>query len=231
MALWATLGSVADYCTCGALLPPDARFCHKCGKPQRDEPLFEPEPASTPVAFPAGFPLAAPGPQPAPVAQPSSTDITFHNRPAVISALSAACIGLVLMMLIFLPAVVRLASPFIAGFLSVLIYRRRTRNPVTLKNGLRLGWITGMLAFVISVVIFTLSIVFLLSDPQAVGMLKDRMQGVASPSELDEMIQMLRTPVGILAWLFSTFFTLTGLPMLGGALGATFVGKQPEAWK
>jgi len=142
------------------------------------------------------------------------------------SALSAACIGLVLMMLIFLPAIVRLASPLLAGFLSVLIYRRRTRNPVNLKNGLRLGWITGMLAFAISVVIFTLSVVFLVSDPQAAGMLKDRMQAVATPSELDEMIQMLRTPVGILAWLFSTFFTLTGLPMLGGALGATLAGKQ-----
>ncbi|MCC7497998.1 MAG: hypothetical protein IT160_10505 [Bryobacterales bacterium] len=160
-------------------------------------------------------------------AAPPAAEITFRNRPAVMSALSAACIGLVLMMLIFLPAIVRLASPLLAGFLSVLIYRRRTLNPVNLKNGLRLGWITGMLAFAISVVIFTLSVVFLVSDPQAAGMLKDRMQAVATPSELDEMIQMLRTPVGILAWLFSTFFTLTGLPMLGGALGATLAGKQP----
>ncbi|MCX6620075.1 MAG: zinc ribbon domain-containing protein [Acidobacteria bacterium] len=212
---------MADYCTCGAELPPDARFCHKCGKPQRDEPLFAPEP----VAVPAELPIAA---IPA-AAAPPSTDVTFHNRPALLSALTAAVIGLVLMMLLFLPAVVRLAAPFIAGLLSVLIYRRRTQHPVNLKNGLRLGWITGMLAFAISVVIFTLSVVFLVSDPQAVGMLKDRMQGMASPAELDEMIQMLRTPAGILAWLFSTFFTLTGLPMLGGALGSAFLGKRPEA--
>ncbi len=25
-----------DFCTCGAQLPPDALFCHKCGKPQRE---------------------------------------------------------------------------------------------------------------------------------------------------------------------------------------------------
>lgn len=225
MVRWATLGSVADYCTCGALLPPDARFCHKCGKPQRDEPRFDPEPEEEPAPFaiaPAAVPVAAPV-----VAAPSA-DITFHNRPAVMSALAAACIGLALMMLIFLPAILRLASPLVAGFLSVLIYRRRTRNPVSLKNGLRLGWITGMLAFAISVIIFTLSVVLLLSDPQAVSLLKDRMQGVASATELDEMIQMLRTPVGILTWLASTFFALTGLPMLGGALGATVAGKRPE---
>jgi len=25
-----------DNCTCGAELPPDSLFCHKCGKPQRE---------------------------------------------------------------------------------------------------------------------------------------------------------------------------------------------------
>jgi hypothetical protein len=30
-----------EICSCGAQLPPDARFCHKCGKPQREEPLAE----------------------------------------------------------------------------------------------------------------------------------------------------------------------------------------------
>src|SRR3954453_7443593 len=30
-----------EYCTCGAKLPEDARFCHKCGKPQFE--LIEPE--------------------------------------------------------------------------------------------------------------------------------------------------------------------------------------------
>ena len=37
---------VPEFCTCGAQLPPDARFCHKCGKPQYDYPgVEEPEPA------------------------------------------------------------------------------------------------------------------------------------------------------------------------------------------
>ena len=30
-----------EFCTCGAELPPDARFCHRCGKPQREETALE----------------------------------------------------------------------------------------------------------------------------------------------------------------------------------------------
>jgi predicted amidophosphoribosyltransferase len=40
-----------EFCTCGAELPPDARFCHRCGKPQREE--IEPE---TVAPIPPGTP-------------------------------------------------------------------------------------------------------------------------------------------------------------------------------
>jgi len=216
---WATLRSVADFCSCGAELPPDARFCHKCGKPQREEPVVEPEEV---------IELAAP-PVVAAIAPAVSTDVSLHDRPAVLSALTAALIGLALMMLVFLPAILRFASPVVSGFLAVLIYRRRTQKMVNIKNGLRLGWITGMLAFVITVVMFTLTMMVLLSDPQAVAMVKDSMKEMGSPKELDAMVEVLKTPAGILAWLASSFFTLTGLPMLGGALGATLAGKRPGA--
>jgi len=33
---------MSEFCSCGAQLPPDALFCHKCGKPQRE--LVAPEP-------------------------------------------------------------------------------------------------------------------------------------------------------------------------------------------
>ncbi|HYL84477.1 MAG TPA: zinc ribbon domain-containing protein, partial [Candidatus Angelobacter sp.] len=75
-----------DFCTCGAQLPPDARFCHKCGKPQYDYPGLAEEtapPEPPPVALPA----------PAPI-----TDIGFHNRIAVrigfLAAVTAILLGL-----------------------------------------------------------------------------------------------------------------------------------------
>src|SRR5258707_7098587 len=74
---------VPDVCTCGAQLPEDARFCHKCGKPQRDEPhLVEPEP-------PPPMPIGIEGAPQAPAAPPS---IGFHNTTAVWIALRVALI-------------------------------------------------------------------------------------------------------------------------------------------
>jgi hypothetical protein len=207
---------VADFCSCGAQLPPDARFCHKCGKPQREEPLFDPDPepvVETPP--PAVLQEAAPPPPP---------EVSFRDSGAVRSALLAAIIGVVVMVL--LGPVVGMAGPLAAGFLSVFFYARRTRMPVDLRNGLRLGWISGMIAFSISVVMFTLSMMVLLSDPQAVAMVKDRIQGMIPPAEFDQMLATLRTPVGILISLGSSFLTLTGLPMLGAAMGATLLGRQ-----
>src|SRR5579872_719709 len=71
---WHT-GVVPDVCTCGAKLPPDARFCHKCGKPQRDEPVVMEE-----VLSPPPLPFTE---LPAPI----TARISFHNGLAVRAAL------------------------------------------------------------------------------------------------------------------------------------------------
>ena len=66
---------VPEFCTCGAQLPPDARFCHKCGKPQYDYPVVEeaePEPAPPQRGGCGASRRAA-----------ISADISFHNGLAV----------------------------------------------------------------------------------------------------------------------------------------------------
>ena len=55
-----------EFCTCGAQLPPDALFCHKCGKPQREliapefhvpeHAEFAPPPAAPPLS-PEALPM------------------------------------------------------------------------------------------------------------------------------------------------------------------------------
>src|SRR5436305_1359982 len=65
-ASWDTR-NVAERCTCGAQLPPDARFCHKCGKPQYDYPGLETE-------------AVAQAPTPPP---PPPPEISFRNGTAV----------------------------------------------------------------------------------------------------------------------------------------------------
>ena len=61
-----------EFCTCGAQLPPDALFCHKCGKPQRE--ILAPEPPSEEQA-------AAP-PLP-PTSRWDSLPLDFRNAAAV----------------------------------------------------------------------------------------------------------------------------------------------------
>src|SRR5689334_21914503 len=124
-----------DFCTCGAQLPADALFCHKCGKPQRE--LVVPETIATPPA-----PMEAPQPTPRPQAPP----LNFRNPVAVRISLLVA-VGATLL-LNFLPVINWLAG----GFVAVLFYRQRTGNALTVKAGVRLGWITGLLTFALSAI-------------------------------------------------------------------------------
>src|SRR6185503_6413009 len=132
---WHT-GGVPDVCTCGAKLPPDARFCHKCGKPQRDEPVFVEE-----VEEPAPPPLTA-----APVPVPVPARIGFHNLLAVRVALMAGALGLGLFVLLGqLPGlqVIAILSPVASGVFAVHLYKRKTGQRLSMASGAHLGWISG----------------------------------------------------------------------------------------
>ena len=144
---------VPEFCTCGAQLPPDARFCHKCGKPQYDYPgIEEPEPAAPPIVV--ASPVAPP-----PKVQVSG-EIGFHNRLAVrigfIAALSAVFVFLVPLPFPFL----RLLVAFVAGgFFAVFLYSRRTGQMLSIGSGARMGWITGIFSFTMLSVLFTFAMV------------------------------------------------------------------------
>ncbi|MGA2213314.1 MAG: hypothetical protein ABSH31_08575, partial [Bryobacteraceae bacterium] len=94
----------------------------------------------------------APTPPPAviPELQPARfpTDISFHNGLAVrigfIAAMGAVMISLFPIPLPF----VRLPIAFLAaGFLAVFLYSRRTGQTLTIRSGVRMGWITGIFSF------------------------------------------------------------------------------------
>src|SRR3954454_21999183 len=130
-----------DFCTCGAELPPDALFCHKCGKPQRD------------IVVPESFP---PPPPPAAVEAPPSVSrlqtapLNFHNPVAIRIALSAAVVAT---LLFFLPYLNWMG----AGFFAVFLYRRRTGALLNMESGVRMGWMTGILMFGMMALLLTLS--------------------------------------------------------------------------
>jgi hypothetical protein len=210
-------GLVPEFCTCGAQLPPDALFCHKCGKLQRDEPLpvpdeLVPAPIATVSAAPAGAP-----------------EIGFHNSQAVRVAFLVGSLAFLLFSLPF-PIFLRLLFLLGAGVFSVFLYRRRSGHPVEIGGGARMGWITGLFCFVIFAVLFAASMAILsvlMRDPATATQFRDQMGAMGmTPEMIQQATDLFRSPVQVLLMLVSLFVTSTLIPALGGALGARLLRKN-----
>jgi len=197
-----------EFCSCGTQLVPDALFCHKCGKPQRD--LVAPEPA-----IQAERPHFLP---PRDVVR--ELPLNFRNAAAVrIGLLVAAASTLVFFFLPFLNWV-------FGGFFAVFLYRRRTGSLLNLGAGMRIGWITGVLAFALYIVPFALQL------PRMSSLMEERLRAMRpqDPAIIEQMIALFQSGAGmalVVAFtLVAMFLIITFLSMAGGALGAKVVGRQ-----
>jgi hypothetical protein len=206
---------VPEYCTCGAQLPEDARFCHKCGKPQREELILAEDPPEVqPILAP--LPAAPPPPVEAP--------ISFRNATAVRVAVLA---GVPVFLLSAVAGPLMLAVPVAGGFFAVYLYRRRTGQRVSVAAGARLGWIAGIIVFAILTMLLTM-LVLMLSQPDLVQSMRDQMAKMSSisPEEVTKRIDLLRTPSSLALVLLDAFLTYTLLTALGGAVGAKFLDRH-----
>jgi len=206
---------VPEYCTCGAQLPPDARFCHKCGRPLFDYPSVEEDPA------PAYAPPAAP---------PPKADIGFRNRLAVRIGLTTAVIAIFLFSLPLpaLGAFLRLVWFVVAGFFAAYLYRRRTGDRLSIRDGARLGWITGVFASAIASVFLAASVVMITGQGEWLAIF--RKQFAANDPNADQLAHMLENPttlaIFLLFALFLMFVLCTSLSIAGGALCAKVLDKE-----
>lgn len=186
-------------------MPPDALFCHKCGKPQRE--LLTPEPAVQEER--PRFP------QPREVLR-EALPLNFHNatavRIALIVAVSSTLVGLVI------PVV----NWVFGGFLAVFFYRRRTGSLLDVGAGMRMGWITGVLAFVLYLIPFS----FVMANLSTV--MHERLSSMPGqdPATVERMIQLAQSGSGIAMLLVFLFVVITFFSIAGGALGAKVVGRQ-----
>jgi hypothetical protein len=196
---------VEQRCTCGALLPPDARFCHKCGKPQYEEDIerfaaLEAEAAPTPTAAPL-------------IVDQSATSGVGNLRAVGISMAAAALafVGMLLVGMIFPPAVPVILCA--AGFAAARFYG--VKNSITALNGALLGTMTGLWLFLVfAVCVGTASAT--LSSPEGQAMMKN-----ISPKVAPEMIRILQDPQQMLTgFLLPVFFFLVFSSAFGGLLGA-----------
>ncbi len=205
-----------DFCTCGAELPPDAIFCHKCGKPQRAITAIEPEPEPAPPPPPPA--LATPPP-------PEAT-VTFRDRVAVRIALrvgvAATLIGLILPLINWLGA----------GFFAVFFYRRNTGRQVNVNAGAHMGWITAVLMFPMWILAIVAQLLPTLLSGRFQDALAERMRTFQpqDPVVQQQVTQLLHNPSALVAsglFMVAFFFLLSiGLSVAGGALGAKMSNRQ-----
>lgn len=203
-------GVVPDFCTCGAQLPPDARFCHKCGKPQYDS-VHEKEEVEAPPPLPPPLPAA-------------TTEISFRNGTAVRISFMVAALAMMFFLLpgpLLFPILRLVVGFFFAGFVATLWYERRTGQRISMRSGARIGWITGIFSFAMFVAMVTAAMIAI-SNQGGLESLKKQLP--AQDPNVDQMIKILSNPADsvlfIVLFLVLFFVVFTTLPMLGGVVGA-----------
>jgi hypothetical protein len=206
---------VPEYCTCGAKLPEDARFCHKCGRPTREEPIQVEEAPPVPVIL---------TPPPAPQFPP----IGLRNAPAVRAALLSGALAFLLLIVssqLHVPAAFALGL-VAAGFMAVYLYQRRTGQRLSVLHGAHLGWISGIFGFTITAVLLA-GVMAALTDPALLQAMRDQYKAqLGSQVDIDQVINELRSPSGLLAAVALMFLMFTVLPACGGALGAKLLDRD-----
>jgi hypothetical protein len=196
-------------CNCGAELPPDALFCHKCGKPQRELAIAEP-----------------PEPQPAipvsiapPPAARYSMPVSFRNPVALRTALFVGIAGGLI------SDIVPLIAWLAAGFFAVFFYRRKTHDRMNVAAGARLGWITGLIMFTMWGIVFAAMGL----SGALTAQFEQRMKSLPFYSSDPAYAQMAHTMTsgpGLILPLGFGFIVIVCLSVAGGALGANLVGRD-----
>lgn len=108
-----------------------------------------------------------------------------------------------------------------AGFVAALIYNGRSPEPLSVRSGARLGWMTGFWVFLLFALISALMSVYI-SDPA----IRDQIKSLPNISRMPEAAKLLDNPrqflINLAGTLVLAFFMATILAGLGGMLGAKF---------
>jgi hypothetical protein len=214
---------VPQRCTCGATLPEDALFCHRCGKPQRELLAADPEPE--PV-IPPPIPVA-------PVALAAPATIGFHNSRAVLMALLAGVLSIVVLAIAGQTSIPQVLAPLLliaGGFFAVYLYRRSTGDRLTPLNGAHLGWLAGVFGFLVLTVLLTISAVTLALEPSAASVARAQCTAAGrSEADCNIIFSALHNPLQIAVFLSMILLLFSILPAFGGALGAKFLDRADFA--
>ncbi len=158
------------------------------------------------------------------------TRVSFANPAALRIAFAAAALSILLDSIPFLSILFILWSMG-AGFMAVWMYRRRTGKAVSVPNGVRLGWITGVFTFVILTVLVTVVVLAISSNSTLAAQIHQQLAGMAAHDpNYKQALNVFENPATLattIIYSLFTFFVLLSLASVaGGALGARFSNKQ-----
>jgi hypothetical protein len=151
--------------------------------------------------------------------------INLHNGAAVRSAMLACGLALILSVVLG-PLGLGLLALVGGGFFAVFLYGRKTGQPVSVMNGIRLGWIAGIFVFTLITIVTTLTVVAL-SQPELAAQLRDQMLKSSYPAaEVTSLFERLQNPSGTGLSLLDGFLSSTLLMGLGAGVGAKLLSRN-----
>jgi len=118
-----------------------------------------------------------------------------------------------------------------AGIFSVYSYLRRTGAQLKLNDGVRLGFITGVLSFLVSLVMSTL-VILLAGDPTIFAeAIRQEIQSMSVPiAAKQQMLDFLQSPMALsFMVLISLAMSLTAaivLSIVGGVIGTKILRRD-----
>ncbi len=173
-------------------------------------------------------PPAAPPLPPPPPAAAQPVPIGFRNPLAFRIGFLSALLSLLFTILLTPAFPVWLIA---AGFLGVYLYHRRSGESLSTRSGVKMGWLTGLLTFLVYSLPAMFAYVGEITSPEHAKLMRQQLSSWAFPAAAqDNMIALMQTPLGIslqvLMLLTVLFVLLTLLPLLGGVAAAKMLGRK-----
>ncbi len=169
-----------------------------------------------------------PLPPPIPV-PPAIVAVGFRNPLAFRIGAMTALIALLLNVVMFPACPLWLTA---AGFLGVYLYQRRSGQFLSTRSGAMMGWITGVMSFVVTSIPVIFGYVKQITAPDFAAQLREQMSQYPffTPALQDQMVASVQTTSGVvtqvLVLLVTLFVLFTLFPLLGGVLGSKVLSKE-----
>jgi hypothetical protein len=156
------------------------------------------------------------------------TRVSFANPAALRIAFAAAALSILLDSIPLL-SVLCIIWAMGAGFMAAWMYRKRTGRPVSVGNGAKLGWITGVFSSVILTIMVTVTVIFN-GDKLTEEFRRQMAVAWSKDPNYQQLLSTFENPASfatmIVVMLFCIFLVLSLASVAGGALGARFSNKE-----